>query len=155
MNSTTVVCPKCGGELELPADIGNRRLQCPYCDVKFKIEDGKAQLLPIASDFHRVEDPLQSTPQNSLKKFKVMYCECGEEGIRGHRDEWCALPGEYNTREEAVAALKNDMLTYKKQWSKEGIGAFQNDGWWVSPLGSVLDFAPDASCEWDVVEVQE
>ena len=44
----TIKCPKCGEELELPADIGNRHFQCPYCDVKFRIERGTVQLLPAA-----------------------------------------------------------------------------------------------------------
>ena len=82
------------------------------------------------------------------KKFCVIYREHGEDCLGGHRDEWKKLDGDYDTREEAIAALKKDMDIYKKQWN-EDIGGFETDGWNIVVQDDVLD----ASCEWDVAEL--
>jgi len=81
------------------------------------------------------------------KKFRVIFCEHGEDCLGGHRDEWRLL-GDFDTREKAIAALKKDMQTYKNQW-EDDIG-FVDDGWRVTVSNDLLD----ASCEWDVVEAK-
>ena len=80
-----------------------------------------------------------------MKKFRVIYCEHGQDCLGGHKDEWRLL-GEYGTREEAIEALKKDMEYYKQQWGENADG-FEVDGWRIV----VQDDFLDASCEWDVV----
>lgn len=81
-----------------------------------------------------------------MKKFRVIYCEHGQDCLGGHKDEWRML-GEYGTREEAIEALKQDMEYYKQQWGENADG-FEVDGWRIVVQDDLLD----ASCEWDVVE---
>lgn len=82
------------------------------------------------------------------KKFRVIYCEHGEDCLGGHRDEWRQLDGVYSTREEAIAALKKDMDAYKNQWP-EDVDHFVVKGWRVTVSEDFIS----ASCEWDVAEL--
>ena len=77
-------------------------------------------------------------------KWKVIYCEHGEDCLGCHRDEWRILEGEHSTREEAVEALKQDIETYKGQFAGEEI---EVDGWKAYVQGML-----DAWCEWDVIQ---
>jgi hypothetical protein len=88
------------------------------------------------------------TKKPTGKKFAVIYQEHGEDCLGGHRDEWKKLDGVYDTREEAIAALKKDMDAYKNQWP-EDVDNFVVEGWRVIVSEDFID----ASCEWDVVEI--
>ena len=81
-----------------------------------------------------------------MKKFRVIFCEHGQDCLGCHKDEWRLL-GDFDTREKAIEALKADMETYKQQWGENADG-FEVDGWRIVVQDDLLD----AWCEWDVIE---
>lgn len=84
-----------------------------------------------------------------MKKFRVGYCEHGNDCLGCHPDEWRLLDEVYDTREEAIEALKQDMETYKGQWGENADGV-EVDGWKIVVQDDILD----AWCEWDIIETK-
>ena len=78
------VCPKCGGELDLPPEVIGNKLCCPYCEKKFWAEVVLRDLIPAASQEKRCREK-KSAPQLLRNLFVATsgreYEECIHAGI--------------------------------------------------------------------------